>query len=65
MQIFQSSFSIVCAMASSSKRVRVEESDSEDWEKSVDLLEETTGGTDSGEESELDHLLADESAILR
>jgi len=61
----ENSFSIVCIMVSSSKRVRVEESDSDDSENSVDLLEETTGGMDSGEESKLDHLLADESAILR
>ena len=45
--------------------MRVEESDSHDWGQSVDLLEETTGAMDSSEESELDHLLADESAISR
>ena len=52
-------------MALSSKRVRVEESDSDDSENSIDSLEETTRGMDSGEESELDHLLADESEISR
>ena len=45
--------------------MRVEESDSDDSENSIDLMGETTGGMDSGEESELDHLLADESEISR
>lgn len=52
-------------MASSSKRSRVAESDSEDSDSPVELLDETTGGLESGEESELDHLLANESDISR
>ena len=43
----------------------MEESDSDDSESSFELIEETTGGMESGEESELDHLLADESEISR
>ena len=65
MRNFLNSLSIVSVMASSSKRSRVEESDSDDSESSFELIEETTGGMESGEESELDHLLADESEILR
>ena len=56
-------------MASCCKRSRVAESDSEDSDSPIALLEETTGGLESGEESgeesELDHLLANESDILR
>ncbi|XP_067045430.1 piggyBac transposable element-derived protein 4-like isoform X2 [Acropora muricata] len=50
-------------MASSRKRPRVEESDSDDSDSSFEIMEETTGGMDSGEESELDRLLIDESVI--
>ncbi|XP_015774285.1 PREDICTED: piggyBac transposable element-derived protein 4-like [Acropora digitifera] len=50
-------------MASSGKRPRVEESDSDDSDSSFEIMEETTGGMDSGEESELDRLLIDESVI--
>jgi len=52
-------------MASSEKRPRVEESDSDDSDSSFEFMEETTGGMDSGEESELDRLLIDESVISR
>ena len=52
-------------MASSAKRSRVEENDSDDAESSFELIEETTGGMESGEESELDRLLADESEISK
>ena len=40
-------------MASSSKRVRVEGSDSDDSENSLDLMEETTGGLESADESQI------------
>ena len=47
-------------MASSAKRLWVEESDSDDSENSFKLIEETPGGMESGEECAPDHLLADE-----
>ena len=47
------------------KRSRVEDSDSDDSDSSFEIMEETTGGMDSGEESELDRLLIDESVISR
>ncbi|XP_067053107.1 uncharacterized protein [Acropora muricata] len=50
-------------MASTSKRARVEENESDDSDSSFDFIEENTEGMDSGEESELDRLLADESEI--
>ena len=50
---------------STSKRARVEENESDDSDSSFDFMEETTEGMDSGEESELDRLLADESGISR
>ena len=53
MQNFQNSFSILCVMASSSKRARVGGSDSHDSENSLDLMEETTGGLESADESEI------------
>ena len=52
-------------MASTSKRARVEENESDNSESSLDLMEENTEGMDSGEESELDRLLLDESEISR
>ena len=52
-------------MASRAKRSRVEESDSDDSDSSFEIMEETTGGMDSGEESELDRLLIDESVVSR
>lgn len=52
-------------MASRAKRSRLEENDSDDSDSCFDFMEETTGGMDSGEESELDHLLANESEISR
>lgn len=52
-------------MASDAKRSRVEENDSDDSESSFELFEETTEGMESGEESELDRLLIDESEISR
>ena len=52
-------------MASCSKRMRVEDSDSEDDETLIGTIEDKTGGLDSGEESELDHLLENESNISR
>ena len=59
------SLSIVCAMASTSKRARVEENESDNSESSLDFMEENAEGMDSGEESELDRLLLDESEISR
>ena len=51
--------------ASCSERMRVEDSDSEDDETLIGTIEDKTGGLDSGEESELDHLLENESDISR
>ncbi|XP_074638990.1 uncharacterized protein LOC141897342 [Acropora palmata] len=50
-------------MASSSKRARVAESDSEDSDSPFEIAEEITGGLESGEESELDRLLENESEL--
>ena len=52
-------------MASSSKRPRVAESDSEDSDSSYEIAEEATGGLESGEESELDRALENESGLSR
>ena len=52
-------------MASSSKRARVAESDSEDSDSPFEIAEEITGGLESGEESELDRLLENESELSR
>ena len=52
-------------MPSYAKRSRLAEPDSEDSDSPVDLLEENTGALESGEESEVDHLLANESDISR
>lgn len=52
-------------MASTSKKARVEHSDSEESDSSVRSLDETTGGLDSGEESEIDRHLENESEISR
>ena len=52
-------------MASCSKRMRVGNSDSEDDEIFTRTMEDKTGGLDSGEESELDHMLQNESDISR
>ena len=41
------------------------ESDSEDSDSPFEMAEETTGGLESGEESELDRLLENESDISR
>ena len=47
-------------MTSCSKRMRVEDSDSEDNKTLIGTIEDKTGGLDSSEESELDHLLENE-----
>lgn len=52
-------------MASNAKRLRLEDFDSEHSDSSVEEVNETTGGLDSGEESDLDRLLANESDISR
>ena len=52
-------------MASTSKRARVELSDSEDSDSSIRSIAEATGGLDSGEESEVDRLLENELQVLR
>ena len=52
-------------MASCSKRMRVKDSDSEDGETLIGTIEDNIGGLHSGEESELDHLLENESDISR
>ena len=52
-------------MASGSKRSRVQEYDSDESDCSLGVMEETAGGMDSGEESELDRLLENESDISR
>lgn len=57
--------SIVRAMASNAKRLRLEDFDSEHSDSSVEEVNETTGGLDSGEESDLDRRLANESDISR
>ena len=49
--------SCLIVMASSSKRPRVAESDSEDSDSPFEMAEESTAGSASGEESELDRLL--------
>ena len=43
----------------------MEENDSDDSDSSFEFMEETTEGMDSGEESELDRLIIDESEISR
>lgn len=50
-------------MASNLRRARIKDSDSEDSDSSIGLIEEATGGLDSGSESELDRLLENESDI--
>ena len=62
---FRISQSSLIAMASSSKRTRVAESDSEDSDSSYEIAEEATGGLESGEESELDRALENESGLSR
>ena len=62
---FRISQSCLIAMASSSKRPRVAESDSEDSDSPFEIAEETTCGLESGEESELDRLLENESELSR
>ena len=57
--------SCLIVMASSSKRARVTESDSEDSDSPFEIAEEITGGLESGEESELDRLLENESELSR
>ena len=52
-------------MASSSKRPRVAESDSEDSDSPFDIAEEAHGGLESGEEIQLDRLLENESGLSR
>lgn len=55
-------------MACASKRPRMEQYDSDDSDDSdcsLVVMEETAGGMDSGEESELDRLLINESDISR
>lgn len=52
-------------MASTAKRSRTEQYDSDDSDCSFVVMEETAGGMDSGEESELDRLLINESDISR
>lgn len=52
-------------MASTSKRLRMEEYESDDSDCSLGLIEENTGGLDSGVDCELDHLLKNESGISR
>ena len=51
--------------ASTSKRARVELSGSEDPDSSIRSIDEATGGLDSGEESEIDRFLENESQISR
>ena len=63
--LIHNSLSSVIVMASNAKRSRVEDNDSDDSESSFELFEERTGGMESGEESELDRLLIDESEISR
>ena len=55
----------VSVMASTAKRSRMEQYDSDDSDCSLVVMEETAGGMDSGEESELDRLLINESDISR
>ena len=62
---FRISQSCSISMASSSKRPRVAESDSEDSDSPFDIAEEAHGGLESGEESELDRLLENESELSR
>ena len=62
---FLISHSCLIAMASSSKRARVAESDSEDSDSPFEMAEEITGGLESGEESEIDRLLENESGLSR
>ena len=50
-------------MASSSRRACIEDSDSEDSDSSIGIIEEAPGGLDSGSERELDRLLENESDI--
>ena len=52
-------------MASSPKRARLAESDSEHSDSPFEIPEEITGGLESGEESELDRLLENESELSR
>ena len=54
---FRSSFSSLSMMASSLRRARIKDSDSEDSDSSIGIIEEATGGLDNGSESELDRLL--------
>ena len=65
MQSFLKSLSILSLTASTSRRQRVEKNDSDDSDSCFDFREETTGGMNSSEESELDRLLANESKISR
>ena len=58
-----SSSSSLSMMASNLRRARIKDSDSEDSDSSIGIIEEATGGLDSGSESELDRLLENESDI--
>ena len=50
---------------STSKKARVEHSDSEESDSSIGSIDKATGGLGSGEESELNRLLENESEISR
>lgn len=52
-------------MASCSKRSRIEDCGLLDSDSSIGVIEETTGGLDSGEESEFDRLQENESNTWR
>ena len=53
-------------MAYCAKRSRIEDYESEDSDSPIGMIEEATGGLDSGEEKELDRLLENnESDISR
>ena len=52
-------------MASCSKRSRIEDCELLDSDSSIGVIEETTGGLDSGEESEFDRLQENESNTWR
>ena len=65
MQNVLKSLLILCVMASSAKRLRLEENDSDDSDSCFDFMDKTIGEMGSGKESELDRLLADYSDISR
>ena len=52
-------------MADCAKRSRIEDYESENSDSPIGMIQEATGGLDSGEESKLDRLLENGSDISR